>query len=111
VLGERPAKAPRDQLASLGIGAARITIITYGEERPLCTDHTEACWAQNRWAHFLVKIGARDQLDASPSRDPRHREPPSPGVRPRVADRHRLARSSAGPGDSTEECRFVSGRS
>ncbi|HEV8306730.1 MAG TPA: peptidoglycan-associated lipoprotein Pal [Methylomirabilota bacterium] len=54
-LGERRAKATRDYLVSLGIDGSRITVISYGEERPLCTERTEACWAQNRRAHFLVK--------------------------------------------------------
>jgi peptidoglycan-associated lipoprotein len=54
-LGERRAKATRDYLVSTGIEGGRITVISYGEERPLCTERTEACWAQNRRAHFLVK--------------------------------------------------------
>ena len=54
-LGERRAKATRDQLVSLGIDGGRITVISYGEERPLCSERTEACWGQNRRAHFLVK--------------------------------------------------------
>ncbi|MBI3454284.1 MAG: peptidoglycan-associated lipoprotein Pal [Candidatus Rokubacteria bacterium] len=54
-LGERRAKATRDYLASLGIESSRITVISYGEERPLCTERTEECWARNRRAHFLVK--------------------------------------------------------
>ncbi len=54
-LGERRAKATRDHLVSLGIDGGRITVISYGEERPLCTERAEACWAQNRRAHFLVK--------------------------------------------------------
>jgi len=54
-LGERRAKATRDYLVSVGIDAGRITVISYGEERPVCTDKTEACWAKNRRAHFLVK--------------------------------------------------------
>jgi peptidoglycan-associated lipoprotein len=54
-LGERRAKATRDYLVSLGIDGGRITVISYGEERPLCTERTEACWAQNRRSHFLVK--------------------------------------------------------
>jgi peptidoglycan-associated lipoprotein len=54
-LGERRAAATRDYLASLGIDRSRVTLITYGEERPLCTERTEACWAQNRRAHFLVR--------------------------------------------------------
>ena len=54
-LGERRAKATRDYLVSVGIDAGRITVISYGEERPGCTEKTEACWAKNRRAHFLVK--------------------------------------------------------
>jgi len=54
-LGERRARATRDQLVSRGIVASRITIITYGEERPVCTERAEACWTKNRRAHFLVK--------------------------------------------------------
>jgi len=54
-LAERRAKATRDYLVSVGIDAQRISVIPYGEERPLCTERTEACWAQNRRAHFLVK--------------------------------------------------------
>ena len=57
-LGEIRAKATRDQLVSLGIETVRMTIITYGKERPLCKDHTETCWTKNRRAHFLVKTGA-----------------------------------------------------
>jgi peptidoglycan-associated lipoprotein len=54
-LGERRAKATRDYLVSVGIDAGRITVISYGEERPVCTEKTEACWGKNRRAHFLVK--------------------------------------------------------
>jgi peptidoglycan-associated lipoprotein len=54
-LGERRAKATQDYLEARGVAAARITIITYGEERPACTARNEACWAQNRRAHFLTK--------------------------------------------------------
>ena len=54
-LGERRAKATRDYLVSAGIDGSRITVISYGEERPACTERSEACWAQNRRAHFLVK--------------------------------------------------------
>lgn len=54
-LGERRAKAAMSYLAALGIQANRISIISYGEERGLCKEHGEACWAKNRRAHFLVK--------------------------------------------------------
>jgi peptidoglycan-associated lipoprotein len=54
-LGERRAKAAMGYLVSQGVQANRITIISYGKERPSCTEHNEACWAKNRRAHFLVK--------------------------------------------------------
>ena len=54
-LGERRAKATMNYLVGQGVQANRITIISYGKERPICTEHTEACWAKNRRAHFLVK--------------------------------------------------------
>jgi peptidoglycan-associated lipoprotein len=54
-LGERRAKSAMNYLVSQGVQASRITIISYGEERPVCTEKTEQCWAQNRRAHFLVK--------------------------------------------------------
>ena len=54
-LGDRRAKATMDYLISRGIQAERITTLSYGEERPVCREHTEACWAKNRRAHFLVK--------------------------------------------------------
>jgi peptidoglycan-associated lipoprotein len=42
-------------LVSQGVQANRITIISYGEERPTCTERSEGCWAKNRRSHFLVK--------------------------------------------------------
>jgi peptidoglycan-associated lipoprotein len=54
-LGERRAKSTMNYLVSQGVQASRITIISYGEERPLCTQKTEECWSSNRRAHFLVK--------------------------------------------------------
>ncbi|OLC32813.1 MAG: peptidoglycan-associated lipoprotein [Candidatus Rokubacteria bacterium 13_1_40CM_4_69_5] len=54
-LGERRAKAAMNYLVSQGVQASRITIISYGEERPLCSEHSEGCWAKNRRAHFLGK--------------------------------------------------------
>jgi peptidoglycan-associated lipoprotein len=54
-LGERRAKSTMNYLVSQGIQANRITIISYGKERPVCNEKTEACWQKNRRAHFLVK--------------------------------------------------------
>jgi peptidoglycan-associated lipoprotein len=53
-LGEKRAKAARDYLISLGVSSSRMTVITYGEEKPVCTAHNEACWQLNRRAHFVV---------------------------------------------------------
>jgi peptidoglycan-associated lipoprotein len=54
-LGERRARSTMNYLVAQGVQASRITIISYGEERPSCTEKTEACWQKNRRAHFLVK--------------------------------------------------------
>jgi peptidoglycan-associated lipoprotein len=54
-LGERRAKAAMNYLVSNGIEAARITTISYGKERPLCSEHNEACWSKNRNDTFLTK--------------------------------------------------------
>jgi peptidoglycan-associated lipoprotein len=53
-LGERRANAVRDYLSSLGVAAARVRTISYGEERPVCTEEAESCWSQNRRAHMII---------------------------------------------------------
>lgn len=55
VLGERRAKAAMNYLVSRGISSTRLTVVSYGEERPVCTAKEEACWARNRRASFLTK--------------------------------------------------------
>lgn len=52
VLGERRANSVKRYLQELGIGASRIQVISYGKERPFCSEHTEDCWQSNRRAHF-----------------------------------------------------------
>lgn len=54
-LGERRAKSTMNYLVAHGVVASRITIVSYGEERPQCTQNDEACWSKNRRARFLVK--------------------------------------------------------
>ena len=54
-LGQRRATSAMNYLLSRGIPASRITTVSYGKERPVCTEHTQACWARNRRDHFLVK--------------------------------------------------------
>jgi len=54
-LGDRRAKAAMNYLVAQGVASDRITIVSFGEERPLCKDHNEGCWSQNRRDMFLVK--------------------------------------------------------
>lgn len=49
-LGERRANAAKNYLASLGVDASRLTVVSFGEERPAATGSDEAAWAQNRRA-------------------------------------------------------------
>ena len=53
-LGEQRARAARDYLASLGVAADRIRVVSLGKERPLDAGHDEAAWARNRRDHFAV---------------------------------------------------------
>ncbi len=53
-LGSRRATAVRDYLASLGISADRVQIVSKGKEQPVCSEEAESCWAQNRRGHFLI---------------------------------------------------------
>lgn len=54
-LGEKRAHAVKQFLISQGIKAVRLSTISYGEDRPFCTEHTESCYQQNRRVHFVVK--------------------------------------------------------
>ncbi|HUF78356.1 MAG TPA: peptidoglycan-associated lipoprotein Pal [Thermoanaerobaculia bacterium] len=54
-LGDRRASSARDYLVSLGIDGGRMSTISYGEERPDCTESSESCWQRNRRAHFVVR--------------------------------------------------------
>jgi peptidoglycan-associated lipoprotein len=53
-LGDRRADSAKAFLVDLGIAASRLTTISYGEERPVCFQQTEECWAKNRRDHFVV---------------------------------------------------------
>ena len=53
-LGTRRAEAVKQYLVSLGVQAARITVISKGKEQPFCSEESEACWQQNRRGHFIV---------------------------------------------------------
>jgi peptidoglycan-associated lipoprotein len=54
-LGAKRAQAAKDYLETLGIGADRMSTISYGKELPVCTEETDECWAQNRRDHFVVQ--------------------------------------------------------
>jgi peptidoglycan-associated lipoprotein len=51
-LGDRRAAAARDFLVQLGVPADRLKTVSYGKERPVCSEHNEECWQKNRHAHF-----------------------------------------------------------
>jgi peptidoglycan-associated lipoprotein len=53
-LGERRAMAAKNYLVSLGISGERLSVISFGEEKPLVTASNEEAWAQNRRAEFKV---------------------------------------------------------
>jgi len=53
-LGERRANAARDYVVSLGIAAARLSVVSKGEDQPFCTEENESCWHENRRGHFIV---------------------------------------------------------
>jgi len=57
VLGEKRAKAVRNYLVELGVVPAHLSVVSYGKERPFCTEHTESCYSQNRRGHLVVKTG------------------------------------------------------
>jgi len=47
-LGDRRATSAKEYLVNLGISGDRISTISYGKDRPVCTDHDETCWQRNR---------------------------------------------------------------
>ena len=51
-LGDKRAAAAKDFLTQIGIPGDRLTKVSYGKERPQCTDSNEACWQKNRRVHF-----------------------------------------------------------
>ena len=53
-LGDRRADSAKAFLVDLGIAASRLTTVSYGEERPVCSQHDEECWSKNRRANFVV---------------------------------------------------------
>jgi|HubBroStandDraft_2_1064218.scaffolds.fasta_scaffold17403_2 peptidoglycan-associated lipoprotein len=52
-LGDRRANAVKQYLVNLGIPAANLSTVSYGKEKPFCTESNESCWQQNRRGHFV----------------------------------------------------------
>ena len=53
-LGDKRARTAEDFLASMGIPKTQLAIVSYGKERPVCTESTESCWQRNRRAHITA---------------------------------------------------------
>jgi peptidoglycan-associated lipoprotein len=53
-LGDKRANSAKEYLVSLGIDASRLRTVSYGKERPFCTEQTESCWQKNRRAHLVI---------------------------------------------------------
>ncbi len=54
-LGQNRADATKTALVNAGVSADRIRVISYGKEKPFCTEHTEDCWQSNRRAGFAME--------------------------------------------------------
>jgi peptidoglycan-associated lipoprotein len=52
-LGDRRASAVRQYIVSLGVSADHISTVSFGKEKPFCTESNESCWTQNRRGHFV----------------------------------------------------------
>src|SRR5690606_2306481 len=55
VLGERRANSVKKVLVDLGVPGDRIQAVSYGKEKPFCTEQNEQCWQENRRGHFVFK--------------------------------------------------------
>jgi peptidoglycan-associated lipoprotein len=53
-LGQNRADSARKALIDAGVATSRIRVISYGKERPICSESTEACWQKNRRAGFTL---------------------------------------------------------
>ena len=53
-LGQNRADAAKNALVTAGVSASRIRVVSYGKEKPFCTESTEECWQQNRRGGFVI---------------------------------------------------------
>jgi peptidoglycan-associated lipoprotein len=61
-LGDQRSDAAKDFLVSQGVAVDRIQTVSYGKERPFCTQTNESCWQKNRRAHFKIAGTSSTQL-------------------------------------------------
>ena len=54
-LGDQRASAVKNALTAAGVNASRIKTISYGKEKPFCSESNEACWQQNRRGHLVYQ--------------------------------------------------------
>jgi len=54
-LGDKRAQAVAEFFETMGISSAQLTVISYGKDKPVCTDQTEDCWQKNRRAHIVAQ--------------------------------------------------------
>lgn len=62
-LGDRRSDSAKDFLVAQGVSADRIQTVSYGKERPFCTESNESCWQQNRRAHFRMAGTSSSELN------------------------------------------------
>ena len=54
-LGDKRAAAVKEALVKGGVNGSRVNTISYGKEKPFCTESNEQCWQQNRRGHFVLQ--------------------------------------------------------
>jgi len=67
-LGQKRAKSVRDYYMMLGVPGGRVATLSYGTERPECSESTEACWSKNRRAQSKIKIAIAGGIPAGAKR-------------------------------------------
>jgi peptidoglycan-associated lipoprotein len=64
-LGDRRSDSAKDFLLQQGVAADRIQTVSYGKERPFCTQSSESCWQENRRAHFRMASTTSSQFSGN----------------------------------------------
>lgn len=59
-LGDKRADAVREFFKTMGVPQAQLTVISYGKEKPVCTEQSEDCWQKNRRAHIVAQNDPRN---------------------------------------------------